>query len=187
MEKSQSANNYEQQKKRGLKRKWEIIQERGAQCERCGYNKNIAALEFHHRDASEKDFGVDMRTFSNTNLETLRLELDKCDMLCANCHREEHNPDLSFDNVIKLIKDIDKTSFENLSGQVCPVCRKRFPKSTGKIYCSPECKQQDKGYPSLLELEEQYKILKSWEKVGLVFNISRKVIAKIRKDENKKE
>ena len=84
-------NIYENQKLRGLKRKYEAILARGGKCEKCGYNKNIAVLEFHHRNPDEKEFQIDMRHFSNNSLEKLQLELDKCILLCANCHRELHD------------------------------------------------------------------------------------------------
>ena len=63
-----------------------------------------------------------MRRFSNTNLETLKEELDKCELLCSNCHHEYHNLGLSLDNVSKIISNSSKTSFSNPSGNICPVC-----------------------------------------------------------------
>lgn len=61
----------------------------GGSCIRCGYNKCLGALEFHHRDPSKKDFGIaNFRGSKLTN--TITNELDKCDLLCSNCHREEH-------------------------------------------------------------------------------------------------
>ena len=96
MEKSQSANNYEQQKKRGLKRKWEIIQERGGKCEKCGYDKCVGALEFHHTDPSQKDFGIANKGYTRS-WEKVRLELDKCILVCANCHREIHYKDNNYE------------------------------------------------------------------------------------------
>ena len=63
---------------------------KGGKCMSCGYDKCIGALEFHHRDPSQKDF-----TFSGVKrtkmVENDRKELNKCDMLCANCHREVHS------------------------------------------------------------------------------------------------
>jgi 5-methylcytosine-specific restriction endonuclease McrA len=58
----------------------------GAKCMSCGYDKYIGALEFHHRDPSEKD----PKWSRGWNLTRLAQELDKCDILCANCHREAH-------------------------------------------------------------------------------------------------
>ena len=58
----------------------------GAKCMSCGYDKYIGALEFHHRDPSEKD----PKWSKGWNLTRLAQELDKCDILCANCHREAH-------------------------------------------------------------------------------------------------
>lgn len=121
-----------------------------------------------------------MRAFSNTKLETLKEELDKCDMLCANCHREYHNPDLSFVNIPELLSKVDKLSFKNPSGNICPVCENRFPKMKGKIYCSSECREKDKGYPSIEEINEQYSILKNYEKVAQHFGLTRKIIQGIR-------
>ena len=176
-------NNYNAQKLRGLKRKLELVKFRGGKCELCGYIKNIAVLEFHHINPDEKEFQLDMRHLSNTSLEKLKEEVDKCQLLCANCHRETHNPYLGMDEVEDLVNNEakDKTSFENMSGSICPVCGKRFPKSKGKIYCSKECREADKHYPSIEEVNEQYKILKSWEKVAQHFGLTRKIIQGIRK------
>ena len=60
-------------------------------CERCGYNKNPNALQFHHRDPGTKRFGIsslDTMVRNGVSLETLQAEIAKCDILCANCHAE---------------------------------------------------------------------------------------------------
>lgn len=179
-------NNYESQKLRGLKRKFELIKSHGGKCEICGYNKNLAALEFHHINPEEKEFQLDLRHLSNTNLDKLEKEINKCQLLCANCHREIHNLHFNIKEIEDLInnKAKDKTSFENKSGSICPVCGKRFPKSKNKIYCSKECKKIDKHYPSLEEIQYQYTILKSWEKVAQYFGLTRKIIQGIRKNKD---
>lgn len=69
--------------------KEKLIQYKGGKCEICGYNKCIAALDFHHLDPSQKDFNI-----SNSNIyknfNKLKEEVDKCILICANCHREIH-------------------------------------------------------------------------------------------------
>ena len=60
---------------------------KGGKCEACGYSKCIAAFDFHHIDPSTKDFTISSR---NLKWETLVKEIDKCQLLCANCHREAH-------------------------------------------------------------------------------------------------
>lgn len=107
-----NSNQYQNQKERGLKRKYEYILSKGGKCERCGYNKNIAALEFHHKNPEEKEFQIDSRKFANANIETLKKELDKCIILCSNCHREIHHPDLNIDNVSLISISSNKKSFE---------------------------------------------------------------------------
>lgn len=172
-------NNYKLQKQREIKRKYEAIVARGCKCEICGYSKNISAFEFHHLNANEKEYQLDSRHFSNTSIEKLEQELSKCILLCANCHREVHYPDLNMDNIPNLINP-QTVSFDNLTGQVCPVCGKRFPKSTGKIYCSKECRDSSKNYPSKDEITRKYQELKSWEKVAHFYNLTRKILQRIR-------
>ena len=56
-------------------------------CAKCGCNKHYL-LDFHHIDPTKKDFTVSNNT--NVKFETLLNELEKCILLCANCHRELH-------------------------------------------------------------------------------------------------
>ena len=62
------------------------IKYKGGKCQVCGYHKFRGALEFHHvSDNKELD------NFTGKSWDKLVKELDKCILLCANCHREEHN------------------------------------------------------------------------------------------------
>lgn len=161
-------------------RKYEEIMRRGGACEICGYCKNIAALEFHHKNPEEKEFNVDMRKFSNMNLEKLETELEKCILVCANCHRELHNKSLTMENVPNLLENVNKITFSNKGGQICPICGKRFKKSKGKIYCSKECRMKAKKYPTKQEILDKYQELHSWQKVADFYNITRRIVQRIR-------
>lgn len=68
------------------------VEYKGGKCSKCGYNKCLGVLQFHHLDPSKKDFGIaKIRKFSINKLDQLvEQELDKCVILCANCHAEEH-------------------------------------------------------------------------------------------------
>jgi hypothetical protein len=92
--KNKDLQSYEAQKRRGLERKRRLIEEAGGRCSICGYQKNIAALVFHHTDSSQKDFKLDMRSLSNRRFKAVKAEIEKCVLLCANCHAEIHNPHL---------------------------------------------------------------------------------------------
>lgn len=73
-----------------LAKKAEWVAYKGGRCERCGYNRYVGALDFHHRDPATKSFSLSASKMTRRSLEVIRAELDKCDLLCANCHREEH-------------------------------------------------------------------------------------------------
>jgi hypothetical protein len=92
-------NTYHSQTIRSLKRKIELIKMRGNGCQICGYNKNIAALEFHHRDSNQKESRLDARILSNRTWAFILTEFEKCDLLCSNCHKEIHNPELTIHNI----------------------------------------------------------------------------------------
>lgn len=61
----------------------------GGKCVLCGYNRCFRALVFHHVNAATKEFSLS----GNHCLkwEVLKKELDKCCLLCANCHAEIHD------------------------------------------------------------------------------------------------
>jgi hypothetical protein len=73
-------------------RKQEAIKLKGGCCEKCGYKKNYAALCFHHKDPSTKSFGIDGRNLRMRKWELIEKEINKCSLLCHNCHMEEHYP-----------------------------------------------------------------------------------------------
>lgn len=68
--------------------KLKLVEYKGGKCEKCGYNKCLEALQFHHLNPKEKDFTIAGKSWS---FDKLKLEVDKCSLLCANCHIEEHN------------------------------------------------------------------------------------------------
>jgi|AGFT01.1.fsa_nt_gi HNH endonuclease. len=70
--------------------KLKAVEYKGGKCTMCGYDKCIAALEFHHLDPTQKDFSIS-KTGSTRSFKTMQPELDKCVLVCANCHREEHD------------------------------------------------------------------------------------------------
>jgi hypothetical protein len=104
----EQTNTYHSQTLRALKRKLALVELMGGKCVKCGYNKNLSALHFHHVDSYKKDFKLGMRVLSNRNWEAIKSEAKKCTLLCANCHSEEHNPELSKVNVLKILKGANK-------------------------------------------------------------------------------
>ena len=76
-----------------MKRRWKIkelsVEYKGGKCNCCGYSKCSGALEFHHLDPNKKDFSIAAKGHC-TAWEKVVKELDKCVMVCANCHREIH-------------------------------------------------------------------------------------------------
>jgi hypothetical protein len=76
-------------KKRKNKYKEQAVQYLGGKCSICGYNKCNASLDFHHKDPTTKTKDLKNLTTSNS-WSKIVLELDKCILLCANCHRELH-------------------------------------------------------------------------------------------------
>ena len=67
--------------------KQKAVEYLGGKCQECGYDKCIACLEFHHRDPKAKEYEI-TNILHSKGWPTIQAELDKCDLLCANCHRE---------------------------------------------------------------------------------------------------
>lgn len=71
------------------KLKDKAIHYRGGQCEICGYKNCIAALEFHHKNNKQKNFGIS-KSGCTRSWEKIQKELDLCILVCSNCHKEIH-------------------------------------------------------------------------------------------------
>jgi hypothetical protein len=64
-----------------------LVDEAGGRCRLCGYDRCVAALQFHHVDPAEKLFGLGSKGVTR-GIEFAREEARKCVLLCANCHAE---------------------------------------------------------------------------------------------------
>lgn len=83
-----SGSNYRHLSNSRRKLKEKLVEYKGGKCEICGYDKCITALEFHHLDPNEKEFTIGYNGV--LSLEKCKQEVDKCILVCANCHRELH-------------------------------------------------------------------------------------------------
>ena len=83
-----------------LARKVECVKYKGGKCIVCNYDKYIGALDFHHINPEEKEFNIaQLRSYS---LEFLTKELNKCVLLCKNCHAEVHHGLVDLKEQIKI-------------------------------------------------------------------------------------
>jgi len=75
--------------KRRKKIRQMAVEYKDGRCEICGYDRCMEALEFHHNNSSDKDFSISDKGYTRS-WKRVKEELDKCIMVCANCHRELH-------------------------------------------------------------------------------------------------
>ena len=84
MSKAEDVSNFRRRRKKNL------IQVLGGKCQICGFDLFPEALEFHHEDPNQKDYGLASKGACH-DIETDLNEVKKCFLLCANCHRGVHN------------------------------------------------------------------------------------------------
>src|SRR5437868_5782418 len=76
-------------KQRRTRLKEMAVKMKGGKCEICGYNKYLGALDFHHIDQSTKKFDLTVTELTKS-WEVIKEEVEKCMLVCSNCHREIH-------------------------------------------------------------------------------------------------
>lgn len=69
------------------RRKQELVDRLGGKCIDCGWSGPLPAFDFHHKDSTQKDFNLS-KTYKK--MEEVIAEIDKCVLLCSNCHRVRH-------------------------------------------------------------------------------------------------
>jgi len=156
---------------------------KGSSCQVCGYSNSYRALVFHHKDPSIKDFNLNT-TNGRKALDKVLAELDKCILLCQNCHREEHVRlgDVVSEESLKLRPNVQKKTKNYRNKETRP--RKTLNKNS-TVKEATKRKQKfnpiKKDRPTKRPPKEVLESL-LWEipstKIGERFNVSDKAIEK---------
>jgi hypothetical protein len=150
------------------------IEYKGGSCQICGYNKCSRALTFHHRNPKEKSFvisGAHCRSW-----EAIRTELDKCDLLCFNCHMEVHHAE----DQKRIEGDIwvpqpkrPKRQIKN----VCKYCKKEFIRDKKRSFCSFKCHDNSQSIcPSREVLEADKAKLKTSKAIAKKYRVAESTV-----------
>jgi len=120
--------------------KTRMVEAMGAKCQCCGYDKCVDAMDFHHLDSMQKDFGFGKIRANCQSWKMIVAELRKCILVCAVCHREIH---AGIRQVPENFQHFDEkyADYRELAKlddfEPCPVCGEK--KSKRQITCSPAC------------------------------------------------
>lgn len=75
-----------------LRKRWLIQYRLDHPCSRCG-ESHPACLDFHHKDPTQKRFALSSPMALRVTARIFNAEFQKCELICANCHRKEHYTD----------------------------------------------------------------------------------------------
>jgi len=155
--------------------KQKAVDYKGGSCINCGYSKCITALEFHHIEPDGKDFSISQKGHTRS-WDIIKVELDKCILVCANCHREIHDSSINKPKVIERIPTrIDKH---------CLTCGTNFivgATDSDRQFCSQDCYKisirKIKERPTKEQLLEELKTT-SYVQLGKKYGVSDNAIRK---------
>lgn len=166
---------------RRMKMKQDLVAYKGGKCELCGYNKNVRALSFHHVDPTQKDFNISGKY--SYSLDKLKEEVDKCQLLCHNCHNEVHDKQdmerkRSYQKKYEYFQTYIKT--QPLTNKKCEHCSNNFmPDKKSRVYCSNTCYK--KANPCKAPTKEELEKL-IWKKptthIAKIYEVSDKAVEK---------
>lgn len=143
----------------------------GGSCIRCGYNKCLSALSFHHTDPAKKDFSIS-NTGGTKSWKRVKNELDKCILVCQNCHAEIHQKEFQTNNPEL---DARLSNFNPISSK--PAANKKSAKKI-KTLCkcgkqiakkNKQCKNcYQSGRPTKIQWPSTKQLIKMVEKTSFV-------------------
>jgi hypothetical protein len=165
--------------------KAKCIEYKGGKCEKCGYDRCPGVLQFHHLVPGEKDFGI-AHSGHSRSFEKCKPELDKCIMVCANCHGEIHAEEHKETRSSRLeeFKLLTRPERQPTTSVLkpCSNCQKEIKvyKSydTRYNYCNRACRDShlnNLGWPSKEELRTMRKEM-SVKDIALKINKSQRAI-----------
>lgn len=158
--------------RRRHKLKLMAINIKGGKCQKCGYNKCRAALSFHHRDPSTKKFGIS--SWRHVKWDDVKQEIEKCDLLCSNCHMEIEHLEL------ELIKEELHEYWrepEPARQYYCLDCGRKVTRKCDRCKKCHSKNEEKIKWPTRKELEERLKktsYVKLGQELGVTDNAIRK-------------
>ena len=168
------------------KRKLLLVQLSGGKCSLCGYDRCLAALEFHHIDPTTKEYQL-----SSGNCHSLEKdieELHKCLLVCANCHREIHQENSLYSQEYLTSKQIfDTVKYNEILDKktYCLDCGKEISSKNQSHRCI-DCYRifaANKKKPSREELKNLIRTI-SFTKIGEMYNVTNNAVVKWCQKEN---
>jgi hypothetical protein len=166
---------YAYQQERGKNRKKKVIEMMGGKCARCGYCRNYAALEFHHLDPSKKEINISGNGIKGS-WKRLMAELQKCILICSNCHREEHHQDMFMlpESSIELNRILN---LEVHPTGNCPTCGTEVFNTK---YCSHACSCDSRRRAKRPDREELERLIKTmpFVQIGKKYGVSDNAVRK---------
>lgn len=173
---------YENVKNFRQRLKTRLVYVGGGCCAICGYDKCQGALEFHHLDPEEKDFALSQ----NANIATEKAlnEIQKCILVCANCHREIHaglieQPTTSSydaEKALEILAELDAVKTHTL--HYCQDCGKLLSES--RATRCPECAHKARRVCERPSREELKQLIRTtpFTQLGQRFGVSDNAIKK---------
>jgi uncharacterized OB-fold protein len=166
------------QKDRWRSRKAKATALFGGKCVSCGYCKNLAAFDFHHVNPAEKEFN--WGRLKQKSWDKVILELQKCILLCKNCHAELHHPQLSVDEISEDEANRLLTEERLLGFAATGACPKCGAEVFGTKYCGKQCSHESQRKvhrPNKEQLEQEIKTT-SWTALGKKYGVSDNAVRK---------
>lgn len=167
--------------RRSMINKIKCVEYLGGKCQNCGYNACIASMDFHHIDPNTKERKIANSITCSWN--TLKQELDKCRLLCANCHREFHWKEK--EKTYKLDYNFGHFNIDVLERN-CLICNEKFTTTEriNKVFCSSRCSGTNRNkiqWPDIYIILNELKstsFLELGKKYGVSDNAIRKHLIK---------
>lgn len=154
--------------------KLKLIEYKGGKCEKCGLAKPTPAIyDFHHKNPASKDFTVSGKSWS---FDKLKAEVDKCILVCKNCHAEIHWEQEQSKRVKRL--EVQRVPLLSLCCDTCGIGFQQ--KHRDMKYCSQKCyaeSQRRVTRPSRAQLVQDIKSM-TWVAIGEKYGVSDNAVRK---------
>ena len=111
----------QRQIQRQKRKMWLLEFKTSLRCSKCGEN-HIACLDFHHRNKDKKEFNISHGIAKGWSKERIKKEIEKCDILCANCNRKHHWEEDYIDLKTSVQKYNDNRKYNGINHDECRVC-----------------------------------------------------------------